>query len=447
VSVEYRSGYGIDGIVGRVEAMRAWAMAGMILLAAGCAGGGGGIEGEWEYRRTVQGNTTTVRTLSGSLWGGEARLVEEASIGDPGRGDAYLLAHVQAIECDRERIYILDQQIPIIHVYDMQGEHLWDIGREGEGPGEYLRPRSLAINPADGNLYVRDGRGARIPYFTPQGEYVGQWRLFGGWSMGSPMFFADDGTLYTPAIINAGPNTEVWDWRGGRIAWGPEGALGDTLAEPEVDFQQWQLVAQDPGGDGTSVNNVPFSPGTHWTYSRDRKIIGGVSEEYRFEVRWPDGRVFIVERDYDPVPVAPEEALWHERAETANMRGTQPGWAWNGKQIPAHKPPFDFFTADRSGRIWVQRVGPGRRVEGGVEDPLANSNLDWYRNPLWVDTWRADVFTCEGEFLGEVDLPTGFSFTPEPYIEGDMVIAYFEDDEGLPHITKYRLVLPDYSPQ
>jgi len=46
-----------------------------------------------------------------------------------------------------------------------------------------------------------------------------------------------------------------------------------------------------------------------------------------------------------------------------------------------------------------------------------------------------------------VDLPTGFSFTPEPYIEGDMVIAYFEDDEGLPHITKYRLVLPDYSPQ
>ncbi len=421
--------------------MRAIAMTGILLIAVGCAGRHGGVEGEWEFRRTVQGNTTTVRTISGSVWGGRAQLVEEASIGDPERGDAYLLAQVRAIECDGERIYVLDRQIPIIHVYDMQGEHLRDIGREGEGPGEYLQPRSLAINPADGNLYVRDGRGARVPIFTPQGEYVDQWRLFGGWSFGSPMFFADDGKLYTPAIINAGPNTEVWEWRSGRISWGPEGALGDTLAEPEVDFEEWQLIAQS-SDHGTSVNTVPFSPGANWTWSRDRKIIGGVSEQYRFEVRWPDGRIVVIERDYVPVPVDPDEARWHERAETAGLRGVQPGWAWNGKQIPAHKPPFDYFTADRSGRIWVQRPGPGRRVEGGVEDPLSSSASGWYRNPLWVNTWMVDVFTCEGEFLGEVDLPAGFNFSPEPYIQDDIVIAYFEDDEGLPHIKKYRLVMP-----
>jgi len=396
--------------------------------------------GQLVEQRSTDGNVTTVRTISGSIWGGVAHLVEEISIGDPERGDAYLLALVQAIECDSERIYVLDQQIPIIHIYDMQGEHLYDIGREGQGPGEYLGPRSLALNPLDGNLYVRDDWGVRISIFTPQGEYVESWQLFGGWSFSRPMFFADDGRLYTPSYVN--PNREGRNRRGSQISWGAEGALGDTLAEPEVNFEEWQLIAQISESI-TTVRYVPFSPRASWTYSRTREIIGGVSEGYHFEVHSPDGHLVVIERDCDPVQIVDEEADWHERAMIAEMRDIQSGWAWNGRSIPPHKPSFDHFTADRSGRIWVWRPGPGMRVEGGVKDPLSSHDLYWEQNPLWIDTWMVDVFTYEGEFLGEVDLPLGFQFYPEPYIKDDIVIAHFIDDQGMPYIKKYRLVLPD----
>lgn len=37
--------------------------------------------GEWRYDRTVEDGHTRVRTISGSIWGDRARLVQVAAIG------------------------------------------------------------------------------------------------------------------------------------------------------------------------------------------------------------------------------------------------------------------------------------------------------------------------------------------------------------------------------
>jgi len=58
--------------------------------------------------------------------------------------------------------------------------------------------------------------------------------------MSRQMFFADNGLLYTPAIMELGVPVE--HWRFGMISWGPEGAQGDTLAEPIYDFREWKLI-------------------------------------------------------------------------------------------------------------------------------------------------------------------------------------------------------------
>jgi len=94
--------------------------------------------------------------------------------------------------------------------------------------------------------------------------------------------------------------------------------------------------------------------------------------------------MIIIERDYDPVPVDPAEAVWHEKAATTSMRTSQPGWAWNGPAIPRYKPVFDGLFPDLSGRIWVRRPGPGVIRPDGVKDPVEGMN--WWFTPYWVDS-------------------------------------------------------------
>ncbi len=48
----------------------------------GCREGNPEARPDYIVERSTQGDINTVRIVSGSLWGGEARLVEELAIGD-----------------------------------------------------------------------------------------------------------------------------------------------------------------------------------------------------------------------------------------------------------------------------------------------------------------------------------------------------------------------------
>ena len=48
----------------------------------------------------------------------------------------------------------------------------------------------------DGNVYVVDRENGRIQWFTPEGDYLGQWHL-GGRVLG--LVFSIDGELYVSA--------------------------------------------------------------------------------------------------------------------------------------------------------------------------------------------------------------------------------------------------------
>ncbi len=408
------------------------------LLAIACSGRGVGRDGTWRYERTTEGAVTTVRTLSGSVWGGTARLVEETSIGTDSSGtdDVYLIGFIEDITCDGERIYILDAAVPLVRAYDLEGHYLFDIGRPGHGPGEYANPRRVAVHPLTGRIFIRDGTMSRINIYEPDGKPDDHWQLFSQGSLGIPFFFTPDGVLFTGAILN--PGVPVQEWRLGMISWDAAGAAGDTLARPDYDFEPWIIVAR--GEHGSNTNRVPFSPQIVWNTSPDRIIVSGVSSHYRFEIRRPDGTMTVVEHSGELVPVQPEEARWHEQARIANLRRTQPGWAWNGPPIPDHKPAYEELYPDRSGRIWVLRSGPGIIHEDGVRDPLAGGSF--WLDPYWTDSWLLDVFDTDGRFLGSVEVPGGFRSFPAPYIQDDMIIAHIEGADGVPRVKRYRLLWP-----
>ncbi|MFO7769589.1 MAG: 6-bladed beta-propeller [bacterium] len=406
-----------------------------LILATGCTSeevGGG----EWRHEVTMEEGVRTVRTLEGSVWGTGARLREEASIGVLDGPEEQMLGSVASLWAHEGRIYVLDRQIPQLRVYDMEGTFLFDVGREGEGPGEYKRPTAVAVHPETGRIYLRDGNRGRINIYTPDGEPLDQWTIRGGVTTSRQMVMTADGDLWTPVWVSEGGGIE--SWRSGMTRFSSEGVTGDTLMAPEYDFEEWQIRGQSENS--VAINSVPFAPQSHWTMSPTRAMIGGVSDDYRVEVRRQDGTMTVIAKEGDRVPVHPDEARWWEARTTASMRSMFEGWAWNGPEVPDTKPAFEQLTTDRTGRIWVWRPGPGRRLEGCDED--AETLADFRRAPCWEETSSLDVFEESGRHLGRVALPKGVQRYPQPYIEGDLFLASVEDASGLIRVVRYRLLRP-----
>jgi len=399
--------------------------------------------GDWQATTTTEGDRTIVRTTSGSVWGDAAQMVEEAVIGVDVGEEPYMLGRVAAVAASSDRIYVLDASVPIVRVYDMAGQHVQDIGAAGDGPGEFRQPAAMGIGP-DGRIYVRDDSQARITIIEPDGTLVDTWPLGGGLMLfGMPIVIAHDGTVYSPGRADAGEDFDFSNLRIGMIPRGPEGPSGDALEPPDFGFEteRFEVIARMGDMVNVAMWPVPYWPEEEWVMSPSGAMIAGVSNEYRFEIHHPDGRVTVVEKEWQPVPLEADEAEWHRNDTTAEIRGMSPDWIWDGPGLPAVKPSFERLGADQSGRIWVLRAGPGIYNPECSEDPEVDGP------PCWTDTPLLDVFDLEGRFLGSVDAPVELDvfddFFVPPYVEDDLMISVVEDEWGTIQVKRYRLVLPE----
>jgi sugar lactone lactonase YvrE len=90
-------------------------------------------------------------------------------------GDVDRLASV-TVDKSGDRVYVVDIGGPgssnhRVRVYDARsGKHLFDIGKRGDGPGEFNLPRDVAICK-NGDLYVVDGGNFRIQIFDHEGKF------------------------------------------------------------------------------------------------------------------------------------------------------------------------------------------------------------------------------------------------------------------------------------
>jgi len=396
--------------------------------------------GAWVGSISTEGNVTIVVNESGSVWGGTATLVEEASIGVESGVDEYMFGEVIDLYADDGAIYVVDRQVPAVRAYDHEGRHLRDFGGPGQGPGEYTRPSTVWTTPA-GEVLVLDDGTRRINVYAPDGQprddvYPLATGLF---CCPVPWFVDAEGAVWI-GHVDWDPRGSVFGYTGTLREYGPDGATGRVREVPSIEFEAAAVL-----GDDGRPHTLPDSPQFVWSVSPSGRLIVGASDRYRFEIHDLDGSVTHVERSWERTPLSDEEVDWRRRFQIAVNRAPA---GWDGAELPRHMPAFMRFIAARTGEIWVSRPGPNRRLQdcadpsGGLEELMS-------RGPCWERTRTYEVFGPDGRFLGPVDLPDELRRLDQiapPWIAGDRFIAAFSDEAGTIMVKRYRLVLPGEDP-
>jgi hypothetical protein len=405
-----------------------------LLSMAACSSHGPDASGEgtWVGTISTEGGVTTVVNESGSLWGGPATLVEEASIGVETGDDAYMFGDIEGVAMSGERIFVLDRSVPVLRAYDLQGNHLLDMGRGGQGPGEFTNPYLLAASQ-DGRVFVRTHGGLVV--FDIEGNHLMTLNERGGIVL--PMVAGGDGTLYMPVSWAVSTPGEIGS---GHLPIAPDGTRGERIVRPSlVEWEPWTLIARADGR--MRQQSVPHAPGTVWTVAPDGAMIQAASDTYRIEVRHSDGTTRVIQRVVEAVPVTEAQRSWHAQMTRLIMRRIQPDWTWNANPIPASKPYFSRFYTDPEGVLWVRRIVRTETVTDCDTSPQIAIEEQRPPRPCFRDVEGFDVFGTDGRYMGAVELPR-VTMHDQPAIDGDNLVMAVEDEAGTIMVKRYRLTLP-----
>lgn len=388
--------------------------------------------------RWTAGDTTVVRTVSGSAWG-EARTLELAfSIGEAEGDERYMFGIVSALaELPDRSLLVLDRQAATIRHYDAEGHHLRDIGRAGEGPGEFDTPSALAVL-SDGRIAVLDGGGGRTLLFHPDGTAAGSIPI-------PPAIFAselrqdENDHLFIPV---RGPAEMSYVFAAEfivRVDPDDSGAQRDTIRPPVAGTppEQFEL----PGFRTT----VPLSPRELFAFAPPDRFAVGWSGRYQVLLhRVGDGdgaeQILRVEREVEAVPMSAGEREWRARRAVQPLRTILGRTAGDMPTVPAVKPAFTELRLLDDGRLVVERPLASISEEDPSHDPSDPlSSPERWRTPTVLD-----FFAEDGTFLGELHFPSSIRSSSPPPILGDgYAWAVYTDELGVARIGRFRVIPVD----
>ncbi len=129
-------------------------------------------------------------------------------IGEFGTEPGCLFMPTAAVIDAADHLYIADEHLHTVTVFDCDGTFVTRWGEPGSALGQLNRPSGLAVDSA-GNLWVVDHGNSRVQCFTPEGHPL---LCFGSAGSGP-------GEFNLPWGIAVGPDDDVWvaDWRNDRV--------------------------------------------------------------------------------------------------------------------------------------------------------------------------------------------------------------------------------------
>lgn len=393
-----RRGWPIQGGVGG-------RLTGLVILLGLASGAGCG---------TGEDPVSDAGETSAPLYRGEVEL----RIGQVTGDDAYLFGRIGGVVPDSEgRLFVADHQANEIRVFGADGGFLFRFGRQGEGPGELVRPCCMAFGP-DGALWVRDGGNNRFSVFRISGDTARfdrtvsmQHQSAGLWA---PVTFDRIGRPIDVGMRTSGQG----DPQRVRLHLGADGSVDSVVqvpSPPPERIGQHRVVRETEGGRARLYVNQPFGPRHLIAHGPKGRWARAVSSEYRVMVHRPDGRTDTIARPDATGPALSEAERGQARErldELTDWAGVSPGDLPFG--IPDRKPPLRALAFDTAGRLWVERSVP----EGSDR--------------------VADVYSTELELAARHRWPSEVALGPESWLGVRELVGVSRDTLAVERVVRVR---------
>lgn len=308
---------------------------------------------------------------------------EVARIGVVDGEPEYLFGRISLISALKDgRVIAADSQLEQIRVYDSSGKYLGDIGRAGEGPGEYKRLQSMTALP-DGQLVVLSSPGRLTFFKIDDRSYVIDFSIPDYLHASRMLEYDNEGFVYVRALEEMPRPDEEWSFEWLKVS--RSGEIVDRVAIPREDADPRPFVLVFP--EGARQN---FVTATKSTLSPKGFVVSGRNDRYSFVIHSNKGPIN-VKREVPVVKLGEQERReWQAWAEFFK----------DGHHIPESKPAFRELYSDSDGRIWVHRYVEARDYKVPPREPGDNRPVVSWREPTVFD-----VFSSGGAFLGTVELP------------------------------------------
>jgi len=341
-------------------------------------------------------------------------LTPDASYGDT--EDVIIGRMGQFAVDDAGRVYIADFSQNVIHAYAPDGSYLRQIGREGDGPGEFRRIN--AIRPGDRHLHVLDTGAMRISRFTlDTHSFVDnltvpfEFQSEGGFVSfpGNFHLVSDDHYLvhFSTGYSAAMDESDVEPKDRGRL-------LNRTDGDFEEGFvYEFPISEAIVHREGTSMSVMSPDYKRRSVIAVNNNLLAyGFSEDLLFKFYGLDG--------------AYQKAVWQPFEKPAlNRNEVLQEYAdrdepWRGMvrndNMPETWPAFRYLVMDDENRIWAAA----------------------YSDDEEAYDWR--VYSDEGELIGEFVWPRSREISEVK--NGSAYTRETDEETGLQQVVRYRIEMP-----
>ena len=178
-------------------------------------------------------------------------------------GGGSALTSVSGVALTDSTVLVLESSPARVAVFSDDGTWLRDLGRHGDGPGEFRRPTRLGI--VNGTVWVGDPAGRRLELLLAQGSPLESYR----WqvtpdSMGAPAFpsapLADGSILAGPGNLELGSASQGWVKHRAYYRATPDGEALEEVYREALEPDDFVAGAFPDGGGFVGMHPIPESP-------------------------------------------------------------------------------------------------------------------------------------------------------------------------------------------
>jgi len=370
-----------------------------------------------------------VENFGEPLWrpGEEWRLVEDMRIGVHEGPPEYQFGRITGfVELSDGRIVVADGMAPEIRFFTAEGEYLYSLGKEGNGPKEFGQGWLGILRGQGDTLLVSDPRNQQAHKVAPDGTWLLSFsvRPEGGWRSAG---WDDDPSGLVVSFFEPlqQPDQPIPDTMSMVVVRNLDGTLGDTIGRVPMS-RNFRFA-------GDSPEFSYYAPLPDVDLRWDGGLITGRSDTY--ELTWIDakGRIErIVRLHRDRIPFSGEDqAILMARFDEllANRPPERRQQIRNAIRFTDTYPYYRRFMNGPNGTLWLRRIRPIRDMS-----PEEIELLDNNRSPRPGPGF--DVFDDRGRYLGIVEAPLEL---PIGRLIGNRLFGIMKDELDVEYLQIWRI--------